>query len=313
MHCTIGVLRQSCRWLLSHADASFYCYGLGTDELTTFLVVLVLAAALLHATWNAMAKGGGAPELSIASYQLFGGLICVAIIPFVPLPAPESWPYLVASVLVHNAYYFTLSAAYRVGDLSQVYPLFRGLAPVLVAIGGAAFAGEWLSLGTGIGIALISLGIVSLAFAGQRFGTMPAAARFWGLATSVLIASYTVIDGLGVRAAGDEVSYIVWLFAFEVVPIGLYLLATQPARWAEHLRRRMLNNIGGGVASSAAYALVIYAMSFGTMAVVSSLRETSVIFAAIIGVIWLREPFGRPRIVAALLVATGIILIRYLA
>jgi drug/metabolite transporter (DMT)-like permease len=276
------------------------------------LLGLVLTAAFLHALWNAMAKGGGAPELSIATYQLFGGLICAALIPFFPVPEPASWPFLLASVLIHNCYYFTLSAAYRAGDLSQVYPLFRGLAPVLVAIGAAVFAGEWLSRGVAVGIGLISLGIISLAFVGKRFGQMSAAARFWGLSTSFLIASYTIVDGMGVRLAGNQWSYIIWLFTFEVVPIGIYLLLTQPKRWYSQLRSQFWMNMVGAVASSTAYGLVIYAMSFGALAVVSSLRETSVIFAAIIGVIWLREPFGRPRIIAASLVALGIALIRYL-
>ncbi|MGB7181920.1 MAG: DMT family transporter [Burkholderiaceae bacterium] len=280
--------------------------------MTASLVLIVLAAALLHAMWNAMAKGGGAPELSIASYQLFGGLVCAALIPFVPYPKVESWPYLAASVLIHNAYYFTLSSAYRAGDLSQVYPLFRGLAPVLVAIGAAVFVGEWLSFGAAVGIGLISLGIISLAFAGGRFGQMSATARNWGLATSFLIACYTVTDGIGVRLAGSQASYIVWLFTFEVIPIGIYLLATQPGRWFEQLKSRALMNVAGGVASSAAYGLVIYAMSFGLLAAVSSIRETSVIFAAVIGVLWLKEPFGRARIIAACLVAIGIGLIRYL-
>ncbi len=280
--------------------------------MTAGLVAIVLAAALLHALWNAMAKGGGAPELSIGSYQLVGCLVCLCIAPFVPAPAPESWPYIAASVVIHTGYYLTLSASYRAGDLSQVYPLFRGLAPVLVAISAALFAGEWLSTGTSIGILVISAGIISLAFMGNRFGKMPRAALAYGIATSVLISGYTVTDGLGVRAAGSQVSYIVWLFIFEVVPIGVYLLATQPRAWFQQIKDKAINNVGGGVASSLAYGLVIYAMSFGPMAVVSSLRETSVIFAAFIGVIWLREPFGKPRIIAATLVALGIGLMRYL-
>lgn len=280
--------------------------------MTAGLVAIVLTAALLHAVWNAMAKGGGAPELSIGSYQLVGSLVCLCIAPFVPAPPPQSWPFIAASVAIHTGYYFTLSAAYRAADLSQVYPLFRGLAPVLVAISAAYFAGEWLTTGTSIGVVVISAGIISLAFMGKRFGKMPPAALGYGIATSVLIAGYTVTDGLGVRAAGSQLSYIVWLFIFEVVPIGIYLLATQPRVWLTQIKSKALNNIGGGIASSTAYGLVIYAMSLGPMAIVSSLRETSVIFAAFIGVIWLREPFGRARIIAATVVAFGIGLMRYL-
>lgn len=279
--------------------------------MTAGLVAIVLVAALLHAVWNAMAKGGGVPELSIGSYQLVGSLVCLCIAPFVPLPPPESWPYIAASVVIHTGYYFTLSAAYRAGDLSQVYPLFRGLAPVLVAISAAYFVGEWLTTGTSIGVVVISAGIISLAFMGKRFGKMSPTALAYGVATSVLIAGYTVTDGVGVRVAGSQISYIVWLFICEAVPIGIYLLVTQPHAWLTQMRDNALNNFGGGIASSTAYGLVIYAMSLGPMAIVSSLRETSVIFAALIGVVWLREPFGRARVIAATLVALGVGLIRY--
>jgi len=267
--------------------------------LTTLLIVLVLSAALLHATWNALVKSGGTPEFTIAAYQLVGGIVCLCLVPFFPLPAVESWWAIVASVLIHNVYYFTLSQAYRAGDLSQVYPLFRGFAPVLVAIGAAVFAGEVLGAGTLAGLVLISVGLMSITLLGNQLGKISPVALRWGLLTSVLIASYTVVDGIGVRLAGNSISYILWLFVFEVVPIGSWLLLT---------RRREL--LFGGIASSLAYGLVIFAMSLGAMAIVSSLRETSVIFAALIGTLVLGEPFGRQRVIAALLVALGIIVMR---
>ncbi len=278
--------------------------------MTSLLVGLVLTAALLHAVWNAMAKSGGHPEYSIASYQLVGSVICIGLSTLMPIPARESWPLIFLSVIIHNLYYFSLAQAYRVGDLSQVYPLFRGLAPVLVAFGAVIFAGEWLSPGTLAGIVIISGGVISLAFRNATLGAMPRKALFWGLTTSLLIACYTVVDGLGVRIAGNPISYILWLFIFEIVPIGLVLLFTRRQAWLTYMRENPLMVIGGGVASSTAYGLVIFAMSLGAMAVVSSLRETSVIFAAIIGSVFLREPFGSARIRAATLVASGIILMR---
>lgn len=283
------------------------------SSVTTLLIVLVLGAALLHAVWNAMAKSGGKPEFAIASYQLVGAAVCACVIPWVPVPDPASWPFIFASVVIHNIYYFSLSRAYRAGDLSQVYPLLRGLAPVLVVAGAYVFAGEQLSTGAIIGIALVSIGIASLAFAGKHFGSMPPNARFWALTTSVLIACYTVVDGLGVRAAGNQLSYIVWLFLFEIVPIGCVLLALRRRQWFNYLSTNKATVLGGGIASSAAYGLVIYAMSLGPMAIVSSLRETSVIFAAVIGALVLREPFGKARIRAAILVAGGIIVMRLLS
>ncbi len=278
--------------------------------MSTFLIVLVLSAALLHASWNALVKSGGVPEFTIAAYQSLGGLICLVLIFFLPLPDAASWPYLIASALVHNIYYFTLARAYRLGDLSQVYPLFRGLAPILVAIGAAVFAKEFVSAGTVIGIVLISTGLMSITLFSKHFGTISKPAIKWGLITSVLIACYTIIDGIGVRLAGDPLSYIAWLFLFEPIPIVSWLLFTQRKAWFGYLQKSKVNILFGGIASSAAYGLVIFAMSLGAMAMVSSLRESSVIFAALIGSLFLKEPFGRQRVIATVFVAIGIVIMR---
>ena len=280
--------------------------------MTPLLIGLVLLAALLHAGWNAMAKSGGTPEYSIASYQLVGALICVPFLFFVPIPLVESWPMILLSALLHNFYYYTLAKSYRAGDLSQMYPLFRGLAPVMVALGAAFFAGEWLSPGSMLGIGMISFGLISITLLGGQFGKISPVALRWGLATSVLIAAYTVTDGMGVRAAGNSISYILWLFALEPYPICLFLLATNRRPWFDYMAAKKIKIVIGAVASGSAYALVIFAMGLGSMAMVSSLRETSVIFAALIGTLVFREAFGRQRIIAAVLVACGIGLIRWL-
>jgi drug/metabolite transporter (DMT)-like permease len=280
--------------------------------MTPLLMGLVLTAALLHAVWNAMVKSRATPEFSIAAFQLIGALVCLCLAPLLPAPDRESWSMILASVIIHNVYYFTLARAYRTGDLSQVYPLFRGLAPVLVAAGAALTADEWLTTGTMLGIGLVSLGVTSLAFMHRSMGRIAPGALGWGLCTAVLIAMYTVVDGLGVRAAGNALSYIVWLFIFEVTPIACILLLYRRRAWLEYMRSNMATVVAGGIASSAAYGLVIFAMGLGAMAVVSSLRETSVIFAAIIGAIFLHEPFGRARIRAAVLVAIGIGIMRLL-
>jgi len=277
-----------------------------------FIATLVLLAALLHAGWNAMAKSGGAPEYSIASYRLVSAVCCLPLLFLFPLPLAASWPMLLASVVIHTAYYLTLSKSYRSGDLSQVYPLFRGLAPVLVVIGAALFASEYLPPGAMLGIGLISLGLISITFAGGAVGKIPPLALRWGLATSVLIAAYTVADGIGVRAAGNPFSYILWLFALEPVPIGLWLLARDRRGWAGYLRAKPAKIGAGAFAAAAAYGMVIYAMGVAPLALVSSLRETSVIFAALIGSFLFREPFGRQRIIAAVLVCCGVVLMKVL-
>lgn len=280
--------------------------------MSTFLISLVLLAAVMHASWNALVKSGGSPEFSIAAYR-GAGMLCVLALPFIPLPDAQSWWLIFASVVVHNLYYFTLAQAYRSGDLSQVYPIFRGMAPVLVAFGAWVFIGEQLSAGSMFGIVIISLGLMSLAVIGRRRGQVSGAALTWGAITSVLIAMYTVIDGYGVRQSGNALSYILWLFTFEALPIVLWLLCTRRREWFAYLKSSPRSIAVGAVISSAAYGLVIYAMSLGAIAIVSSLRETSVIFAALIGALFLNEPFGKQRVLAASLVALGVVLLKTLA
>jgi len=259
-----------------------------------------------------MAKSGGAPQYSIASYRLISALCCLPLLFYFPLPLAASWPMILASTAIHTAYYVTLSKSYRSGDLSQVYPLFRGLAPVMVVLGAALFADELLAPGAMLGIGLVSVGLISITFAGGALGKIPPLALRWGLATSVLIAAYTVADGIGVRAAGNPFSYIIWLFLLEPIPIGLWLLARDRAGWAGYMRSRPAKICAGAFAAAAAYGMVIYAMAVAPMALVSSLRETSVIFAALIGSFLFHEPFGRQRIIAAALVCCGVVLMKVL-
>ena len=281
--------------------------------MTPSIVGLVLLAALLHASWNAMAKSGGKPAYSIASYRLVSAVLCLPLLFLLPLPLAASWPMLIASTVIHTGYYFTLSRSYHSGDLSQVYPLFRGLAPVLVALGAAGLAGEYLGGGALFGILLVSAGLVSISFAGGALGRISSPALGWGLATSMLIAAYTVADGMGVRVAGNPFSYIAWLFVFEPIPICAWLLLRERAGWLSYMRSRPGKIGGGAFAAAAAYGMVIYAMGVAPMALVSSLRETSVIFAALIGTLLFHEPFGRQRIIAALLVCCGVALIKILS
>ena len=273
------------------------------------LIALLLGAALLHAVWNAMAKSAGSPLYSLAAYHLCGSLLALALVPLVPTPHPDSWGCILASVLLHNLYYFALGHAYRIGELSLMYPLFRGLAPVLVALGAGVVAGEWLTTGALAGVASISIGLMGLTVFGGQIGRLPGKTICWGLIIACLIAMYTVVDGLGVRLAGDYRAYIVWLFLLEAVPICGFLLATRRQAFTRFIAGNTVTILLGGVFSSLAYGLVIYAMSLNAMALVSALRETSVIFAAIIGAVLLRESFGKQRIIAAVLIAAGILVL----
>ncbi|MGU9957209.1 MAG: EamA family transporter [Arenicellales bacterium WSBS_2016_MAG_OTU3] len=275
-----------------------------------WLVFLVLFAALLHATWNAILKAGGDRLLIMATIHAISSLFSGVAIFFVGIPDAASWPYLIASVIIHTAYYTFLVKAYHYGDLSQVYPLARGCAPILVVIGGATFAQEWLSPVTTFGVGLACVGIISLAFEkGVPWKQNSSAVKF-ALLTSLMIGSYTLVDGLGVRAAGKPFAYIFWLFFIEGIPFAMYAAIKRRGKVKVFLKQNWLSNTIGSVISMAAYSIVIFAMSLGTMGAVSALRETSVIFAVLIGCFLLKETFGPIRITAVILVTAGVIIMR---
>ena len=272
------------------------------------VAALILLAAVMHAGWDALVKTGEDRVLTMALVLAVGILVAALALPFVPAPAPESWIYLVASLVLHTGYFFFLLEAYRIGDLSHVYPVARGTAPLLVAAGAAVLAGERLNA-TGIGgLVLASVAIMSLAFEGGRSGIRDPRPFLFGLGTALFIAGYTVADGLGVRLSGAPLGYICWLFVLDGLPLVLYALAVRRGRIGAYLRAHWKPGLLGGLMAGLAYGLVIWALSFGTMAHVSALRETSVIFAAVIGSVMLREPFGGPRIAAACVVVAGIAL-----
>jgi drug/metabolite transporter (DMT)-like permease len=270
---------------------------------------LVLAAALLHASWNALVKVGGDPFVRLAVVNAVGGLCAVPLLFLAAPPAPASWPYLLGSVVVHHGYYLALGYGYRFGDLSHVYPVARGVAPPLVAGAAWAFAGESLGLLGLLAILVISGGIVSLAFTddGRLAAIRPLAL---GLATGITIAAYTLFDGLGGRAAGDVFGYIAWLFVIDAVPFSVIVAMRYRRRLGPALAACWRPAALGGVLSVVAYGLVIWAMSLTPLAAVSALRETSVIIAALIGTRLLREPFGTRRVLAASLVAAGVVLLQ---
>ncbi len=223
-----------------------------------------------------------------------------------PLPAPESWGFIAGSTVIHFGYYFLLYHSYRLGDLSHVYPIARGMAPVLVAVGAQVFAGESLPLLAWLGVLVTSGGIFLLS--GNIFsGKTPPLVVLTAMATGLMIASYSLVDGLGVRAAGTEQGYIGWLFIAEIV-VAIIMFARlgtgiKTIRW-----KTVVMGLLGGLISAAAYGLVIYAKSFSPLAMVSTLRETSVVFAALIGIVWLGERPWKRRILASAVVAAGVVL-----
>jgi drug/metabolite transporter (DMT)-like permease len=275
------------------------------------LVAAVLLSALLHALWNSFVKIGGDRLASIAVISATGGVLSAPLAALVPLPAVAALPFIIGSVLVHLVYYYFLINAYRFGDLSRVYPLARGLAPPVVATGAALAAGEMLSGHEVAGIVLVSCGIASLVFAPVAAGAEPRRALWFALATGMMIAVYTVIDGMGARRAGIALSYIFWMNITEALTVlAVARLRRGPEFW-HPLRRAVPRGVVAGVMATLGYGIVIYAMSRGAMAHVSALRETSVVIAALIGTVLLGERGAARRVAAAAMVAAGVVVMNW--
>jgi len=279
-------------------------------ELTLGITLAVLGAALLHAAWNAMLKGGSDTMLDMAIVVAASGLVVVPLLPFVPLPAPASWPYLGASLVIHIGYYTALVGTYRAGDLSHGYPLMRGVAPLLVAGFGAAVLGELPGAWMWLGILLICGGVIGIAFVGGASFLHNRRATAWALANAALIAAYTLVDGAGVRLAGSALGYAAWMFFLDGFPYVLIVAWLRRSELLAYARGNWQRGLAGGAFSVVAYAIALWAMTRAPIAAVAALRETSVIFAAILGSWLLKEPFGRARLAGAAAVVAGVIALR---
>jgi len=279
-------------------------------ELTPGITLAVLGAALLHAAWNAMLKGSRDTTLDMAIVVAGSGLVVVPLLPFVPLPAPASWPYLGASLVIHIGYYTALVGTYRAGDLSHGYPLMRGVAPLLVAGFGAVVLGELPGVWMWIGILLISGGVIGIAFVGGASFLHNRRATAWALTNAALIAAYTLVDGAGVRLAGSAFSYAAWMFFLDGFPYVLIVAWLRRSELLSYVRAHWRRGLAGGAFSVVAYAIALWAMTRAPIAAVAALRETSVIFAAILGTWLLKEPFGRARFAGAAAVVAGVIALR---
>jgi drug/metabolite transporter (DMT)-like permease len=275
-------------------------------ELTLGVTLAVLGAGLLHASWNALLKssGGGDPLLDTATV-VAGSTVCSLVaLPFVPIPLAAAWPMALASSVIHFGYYITLAHAYRTGDLSFAYPLMRGTAPLLVALLGMLFLRELPSLQVAIGILLISAGIFSIAFAQRHHH--PRAAVYWALANAGIIAVYTLVDGAGARASGSALGYVLWLTFLEGAAFLVWIRASRGPASVGYMRVQWRRGLLGGFCSVAAYGIVLWAMTRAPVAAVAALRETSVLFAAIIGTVLLKEGFGLARLAGAASVVAGV-------
>ncbi|MEO6929544.1 MAG: DMT family transporter [Casimicrobiaceae bacterium] len=273
------------------------------------ITLAVLGAAFLHASWNALLKSAaGEPTLDTALIVVGSSLVGACMLPFLAFPARVAWPYIAVSSTIHFAYYVTLAGAYRRGDLSFAYPLMRGVAPLIVTVLGVVFLHEQPTLQAAVGIVMISLGILTIAwFAG---GGHTRAAAGWALANAMIIALYTLVDGAGARASGDPLGYVTWLVTLEGLPFLAWVVHRRGFAALRYWRLRWRRGIAAGTASLAAYAIVLWAMTRAPVAMVAALREVSVVFAALIGALVLKEGFGWKRIAGAVCVVLGIASLR---
>jgi drug/metabolite transporter (DMT)-like permease len=277
--------------------------------LSAFALTLVLAAAFMHASWNAIVKNAGDRALTLAAVAGMHAIAGIVLIAVSDPPAVASWPSLAASTIIHYGYYFLLFQAYRLGDLSQVYPISRGLSPALVALGTYLIVGETLTNVGWAGLAAICLGIGLIAL--QR-GAANADRRavMFAVLLGLSIAAYSVADGIGVRWSQSPTGYMGWLFFLEA-PVALAVLGPRLMRRRKTDWKAFSIGAIGGVLSVLAYGVVLYAKTIAPIAAVSAVRESSVIIAALIGVVLFRERPWAGRVAAALVVACGVVLIAF--
>ena len=279
--------------------------------MTSTIAFIVLLAAALHASWNALVKSGKDPLLSITAIHLSKGIVILPLVAVVGLPNSNVWPYLIASMVFHFGYYVALSESYRFGDFSEAYPVARGTAPIMVTFWGVFVLTEELS---GIEMASLAGVIIGIMiFATRGFGKVVHNRRalLAALTTSVFIACYTVTDGVGGRLSGDILVYMVWLSILDAIPIIIYTTIVRSGAAVIDLRKEWKMAIPGCLMSFAAYTLVVWAMSRAPIPLVAALRETSIIIAALIGAFYFKEPSGMRRIVASVIIFLSVAMLGF--
>ncbi|ASW06147.1 EamA family transporter [Rhizobium sp. 11515TR] len=272
------------------------------------VIALVLFGALLHATWNAIIKAGTDKSLDAALVSAGGAVAALPLLPFLPLPASAAWPFIGASAILQFAYFQLVAAAYRAGDIGLVYPLMRGVAPLIIVSTSSFILKETLSGGALIGTMTICAGILTLAFEARKGSRR---AIVLALANAVVIATYTYVDGIGARISGNSVSYTLWmallppilLFAWAISQRGINAVAA-------HVRYNWWRGLIGGGGSIASYGLALWAMTKAPVAMVAALRETSILFALVISVVILKERSSIWRYIAGAIIAGGVLVLR---
>ncbi|MDP3084807.1 MAG: EamA family transporter [Rubrivivax sp.] len=284
-------------------------------ELTWPIVLAVLCGALLHAGWNALVKSSGDKTVDTALVHFLGALVALPFAIWFGLPRPESWPYIAASLVIHVGYYIALAGAYQNGEFGITYPIMRGFAPLLVALGSATVVGEAPSAAAWLGILGITLGVALVGLAHPGEALHHRKALTFAFANAAIIACYTFVDGLGVRVSGDALRYIMILFVLDGLPYPLLVWWRRGPQGRREILRyargRWLLAALGGSASIGSYAIALWAMTHAPVASVAALRETSVLFAALIGTWLLKEKFGLQRALGSLVIVAGVMALRF--
>jgi drug/metabolite transporter (DMT)-like permease len=270
------------------------------------VTLAVLAAAVTHATWNAIAHGIKDQTLAFALIGVGGIIVAIPLVIVAAMPRAAAWPYLLGSIAIHVFYNLLLMQCYRLGEFSQVYPLARGISPLVVTILAAVFVHEHLAIWQIVGVVVVSAGLAFLVFGGRRPGR---GAFLAAVGTGLTIAAYTTVDGVGVRLSHSPVGYIGWLMVLESLCVPMFAAVRRRDVLLKQPPRILLSGLAAGALSVLAYGLVLWAQTRGALAPIAALRETSVIFGAIIGTLVFKEPFGRSRIMATVLVVAGIVLL----
>jgi drug/metabolite transporter (DMT)-like permease len=275
-----------------------------------YAVAIVLFAALLHALWNGLLKNSGDKRLTTVMLTSGAGLMAAIVLPFVPAPARESWGFVAASSCAQVAYFALLAAAYRRGEMSHTYPIMRGTAPLIVAAASAWLIGERLSQYEWVGVALICAGVLAMAAHGGQYAAQHRTATALALANACTIATYTLIDGLGVRRSHAPLAYTLWIYVLTGTATLLWALLRQPAAFRDYLRGRMLVGAAAAAGMMTSYGLALWAMTVAPVALVAALRETAIVFATIVSVVVLKERITPRRLAATGLIVAGAVAVR---
>lgn len=275
--------------------------------MTAAVFSIILLAAALHAIWNAVVKGGSDKLMTTVMIVGSAALISVVSLPFLTIPARDSWPFIGASSVFQISYYTVVARTYGVADMSETYPLMRGTAPLLVAIASIAFLGVTLAPAAWAAIAVICAGILAMA-GGKRAGGRTGVDL--ALLNAVVIACYTLIDGAGVRRSGAAAAYTLWIFLLTGAPAAIWMLAARGAAFRRYVAVNWRLGMVGGVGTVASYGLALWAMTVAPVAVVAALRETSILFGVAISGILLKERVGPARITGACIIAAGAVVLR---